>query len=143
MLTSCEKGGQFIALKSSKGGEELEEAQFAINVLGGKLAMTFNFDLPENAGERQMIVIDKQRQTAKSIRENLVHLINLLYLKIKQIKITSNEKERMDNEKPFSKLFGLKIKKTLLAILKKIAILMLNPFKLNVLCQIVINHDRF
>ena len=65
MLTSCEKGGQFIALKSSKGGEELEEAQFAINVLGGKLATTFNFDLPENAGERQMIVIDKQRQTAK------------------------------------------------------------------------------
>ncbi|ARJ17537.1 16S rRNA methyltransferase G [Staphylococcus sp. HMSC74F12] len=64
-LPLVKKGGQFIALKSSKGGEELEEAQFAINVLGGKLATTFNFDLPENAGERQMIVIDKQRQTAK------------------------------------------------------------------------------
>ena len=83
MLTSCEKRRSVYCIEVVKGGEELEEAQFAINVLGGKLAMTFNFDLPENAGERQMIVIDKQRQTAKKYPRNLVHLINLLYLKNK------------------------------------------------------------
>ncbi|MBO1198237.1 16S rRNA (guanine(527)-N(7))-methyltransferase RsmG [Staphylococcus simiae] len=59
------KGGQFIALKSSKGEEELEEAQFAINVLGGNVEETYTFELPEDAGERQMFVINKQRQTPK------------------------------------------------------------------------------
>lgn len=64
-LPLVKKGGQFIALKSSKGEEELDEAQFAINVLGGNVKETFNFELPEEAGERQMIVIDKRRQTSK------------------------------------------------------------------------------
>ena len=56
---------QFIALKSSKGEEELQEANFAINILGGNVKETFSFELPEDAGERQMIVIDKRRQTSK------------------------------------------------------------------------------
>ncbi|MCR4455958.1 16S rRNA (guanine(527)-N(7))-methyltransferase RsmG [Aeromonas salmonicida] len=64
-LPLVRKGGQFIALKSSKGEEELDEAQFAINVLSGNVKETFNFELPEEAGERQMIVIDKRRQTSK------------------------------------------------------------------------------
>lgn len=64
-LPLVKKGGQFIALKSSKGEEELDEAKFAINVLGGNVKETFNFELPEDAGERQMIVIDKRRQTSK------------------------------------------------------------------------------
>ena len=34
--------------------------------------------LPEDAGERQMIIIDKRRQTSKNILENLVRLINPL-----------------------------------------------------------------
>ena len=45
------KGGQFIALKSSKGEEELQEANFAINILGGNVKETFSFELPEDAGE--------------------------------------------------------------------------------------------
>lgn len=59
------KGGQFIALKSSKGEEELEEARFGIGVLGGKVVDTISYELPENAGERQMIIIDKRSQTPK------------------------------------------------------------------------------
>ena len=35
--------------------------------------------LPEDAGERQMIIVDKRRQTPKNILENLVRLIKLLY----------------------------------------------------------------
>lgn len=64
-LPLVKKSGQFIALKSAKGEEELEEAQFAIDILGGSVAATYIFDLPEDAGERQMIVIDKRRQTSK------------------------------------------------------------------------------
>ena len=65
MLTFSKKGGQFLALKSSKGKEELQEATFAINILGGNVKDTYTFELPENAGERQMIIIDKRRQTSK------------------------------------------------------------------------------
>ncbi|ATN03731.1 16S rRNA (guanine(527)-N(7))-methyltransferase RsmG [Staphylococcus capitis] len=64
-LPLVKKGGQFIALKSSKGEEELQEANFAINILGGNVKETFSFELPEDAGQRQMIVIDKRRQTSK------------------------------------------------------------------------------
>ena len=45
--------------------EELQEATFAINILGGNVKDTYTFELPENAGERQMIIIDKRRQTSK------------------------------------------------------------------------------
>ena len=66
-------------MKSSKGEEELEEAQFGISILGGVFSDSYTFDLPEDVGERQMIIIDKRRQTSKNILENLVRLINLLY----------------------------------------------------------------
>jgi len=59
------KGGHFLALKSSKGEEELEEARFGIGVLGGKVLDTISYELPEDAGERQMIIIDKRSQTPK------------------------------------------------------------------------------
>ena len=77
MLTFSKKGGQFLALKSSKGEEELQEATFAINILGGNVKETHTFELPENAGERQMIIIDKRRQTSKNTQENQVRQTNL------------------------------------------------------------------
>ncbi|EHY91474.1 16S rRNA (guanine(527)-N(7))-methyltransferase RsmG [Staphylococcus saprophyticus] len=64
-LPLVKKGGHFIALKSSKGEEELEEARFGIGVLGGKVLDTISYELPEDAGERQMIIIDKRSQTPK------------------------------------------------------------------------------
>lgn len=64
-LPLVKKGGHFIALKSSKGEEELEEARFGIGVLGGKVHDTISYELPEDAGERQMIIIDKRSQTPK------------------------------------------------------------------------------
>ncbi|MDW4357576.1 16S rRNA (guanine(527)-N(7))-methyltransferase RsmG [Staphylococcus saprophyticus] len=64
-LPLVKKGGHFIALKSSKGEEELEEARFGIGVLGGKVLDTISCELPEDAGERQMIIIDKRSQTPK------------------------------------------------------------------------------
>ncbi|KTE93972.1 16S rRNA methyltransferase, partial [Staphylococcus aureus] len=53
-LPLVKKGGQFVALKSSKGAEELEEAKFAISVLGGTVTETHSFELPEASGDRQM-----------------------------------------------------------------------------------------
>ncbi|MDW3828887.1 16S rRNA (guanine(527)-N(7))-methyltransferase RsmG [Staphylococcus saprophyticus] len=64
-LPLVKKGGHFIALKSSKGEEELEEARLGIGVLGGKVLDTISYELPEDAGERQMIIIDKRSQTPK------------------------------------------------------------------------------
>ncbi|MDG0842043.1 16S rRNA (guanine(527)-N(7))-methyltransferase RsmG [Staphylococcus equorum] len=64
-LPLVKKGGQFIALKSSKGEEELEEARFGLGIFGGKVRETISYELPEEAGERQMIIIDKRSQTPK------------------------------------------------------------------------------
>lgn len=64
-LPLVKKGGQFIALKSSKGEEELEEARFGLGILGGKVRETISYELPEEAGERQMMIIDKRSQTPK------------------------------------------------------------------------------
>ncbi|WP_198644861.1 16S rRNA (guanine(527)-N(7))-methyltransferase RsmG, partial [Staphylococcus cohnii] len=59
------KGGRFIALKSAKGDEELEEAKFGIGVFGGKLEQLISYELPEEAGERQMMIIEKRSLTPK------------------------------------------------------------------------------
>ncbi|MCD8844096.1 16S rRNA (guanine(527)-N(7))-methyltransferase RsmG [Staphylococcus gallinarum] len=59
------KGGQFIALKSAKGDEELEEAAFGIGVFGGKVIDKISYELPEDAGDRQMMIIEKRSQTPK------------------------------------------------------------------------------
>ena len=64
-LPLVKKGGQFIALKSAKGEEELEEARFGIGVLGGKLQDVISYELPGDAGERQIIKIDKRSETPK------------------------------------------------------------------------------
>ncbi|EKU48169.1 16S rRNA (guanine(527)-N(7))-methyltransferase RsmG [Staphylococcus massiliensis] len=64
-LPLVKKGGQFVSLKSSKGLEELEDARFAIGILGGKVNQIHHFELPEDAGERQMIMIDKRSKTPK------------------------------------------------------------------------------
>lgn len=55
----------------------MQEATFAINILGGNVKDTYTFELPENAGERQMIIIDKRRQTSKNTLENQVRQTNL------------------------------------------------------------------
>ncbi|MDO5375809.1 MAG: 16S rRNA (guanine(527)-N(7))-methyltransferase RsmG [Staphylococcus rostri] len=64
-LPLVKKHGLFLALKSSKGQEELDEARFAIGVLGGRVEEVFAFTLPEDAGERQIIKIQKRSQTPK------------------------------------------------------------------------------
>lgn len=64
-LPLVKKGGQFVALKGSQGNEELEDAQFAIFVLGGEVKTVNEFTLPLEESMRQIITIDKLRQTPK------------------------------------------------------------------------------
>ena len=64
-LPLVKKGGQFVALKGSQGNEELEDAQFAISVLGGEVKAVHEFTLPLEESMRQIITIDKLRQTPK------------------------------------------------------------------------------
>ncbi|MBO1209825.1 16S rRNA (guanine(527)-N(7))-methyltransferase RsmG [Mammaliicoccus sciuri] len=64
-LPLVKKGGQFVALKGLQGNEELEDAQFAISVLGGEVKTVNEFTLPLEESMRQIITIDKLRQTPK------------------------------------------------------------------------------
>ena len=51
-------GGYFIALKGNDK-EEIDEASNAIKVLGGKIEEIINFNLPDDQGERNIVVIKK------------------------------------------------------------------------------------
>lgn len=56
-------GGRFIAMKGSKGDEELAEAQNAIAVLGGKVADFKKYNLPGENRDYSLIVIEKITST--------------------------------------------------------------------------------
>lgn len=62
-------GGRFIALKAQKSEQELEDAEYAIESLGGKLIDDAVFHLPETDDVRHIITIEKIRQTPKNIPE--------------------------------------------------------------------------
>ena len=55
-------GGKFIAMKGSSGSEELNEAKRAINNLGGELDRVISFNLPDDEGKRELIIINKVNQ---------------------------------------------------------------------------------
>ena len=54
--------GYFIALKGSNR-EELEESKNAIKILGGEIEETINFVLPYEGGERNILKIQKKKNT--------------------------------------------------------------------------------
>lgn len=62
-LPLVKKGGSFIAMKAAHAPEELKDAEKAIATLGGKIREDFAFELPREAGERHIIMIDKKKET--------------------------------------------------------------------------------
>lgn len=58
-------GGKFIVLKGRRGLEELEDSQFALDLLGGEIVETHQFTLPEEDSERYILDIKKVRKTPK------------------------------------------------------------------------------
>lgn len=60
------KKGYFIPYKSGKVSEEIEEAAYAVKILGAKIENTLTFTLPESDIERSLILIKKEKETPKS-----------------------------------------------------------------------------
>ncbi len=58
-------GGSFLPYKSAGAQDEIANAKFAVNLLGGKIVKTYEFELPMDAGERTIIQIDKVKNTTK------------------------------------------------------------------------------
>ncbi len=57
--------GLFLAMKGGSGSTELIEASNAIKVLGGVVEKILNFELPDDADKRQLIIIRKIKDTPK------------------------------------------------------------------------------
>ena len=62
MLPFVKVGGKMIAYKSVND-EEIENAKNAINILGGKISEIIKYSLPENMGERYLVIIEKIKNT--------------------------------------------------------------------------------
>ncbi len=58
-------GGRFISYKSEKISEEIEAAGKAISILGGRVAKQVEFCLPDSDIYRNLLVIDKIKETPK------------------------------------------------------------------------------
>ena len=56
-------GGKIISMKASNAKEEINDAQKAIEVLGGKIEKIEEFDLPESDIGRTIIIIDNNKCT--------------------------------------------------------------------------------
>ena len=58
-------GGKFISYKGGDAGEELRCAARAIQLTGGKLSGSYEYELPDSDYRRTLIVIDKCKPTSK------------------------------------------------------------------------------
>ena len=64
-LPLVKKGGNFIALKGPKAEDELGTSKKALSILGGKTVAVKQLQLPQNAEERTLILIEKVKATPK------------------------------------------------------------------------------
>lgn len=64
-LSLVKVGGQFVAMKSEKAPEEVKNAQYAIETLGGTIKQQESVELPNDAGIRNFIFVEKISKTPK------------------------------------------------------------------------------
>ncbi|MCM1186944.1 MAG: 16S rRNA (guanine(527)-N(7))-methyltransferase RsmG [Lachnoclostridium sp.] len=64
-LPFVKTGGEFISYKSEKVAEEMDGAQKAISLLGGKIKNQVEFQLPDSDIYRNLFVIEKVKSTPK------------------------------------------------------------------------------
>lgn len=62
-LPTVRLGGHFIAMKGPSVPEEIQDASRALDILGGKVVEDRVISLPEDAGERHILVIEKIKKT--------------------------------------------------------------------------------
>ncbi len=65
LLPLVKLGGIVLAFKGSNFQEEIDEAKNALAILGGEYVKTLHFELPNNEGERNIIIIKKIKETPK------------------------------------------------------------------------------
>lgn len=58
-------GGEFVSYKSEKLSEEMESAEHAISILGGKIKEQVEFMLPDSDIYRNLVVMEKIKETPK------------------------------------------------------------------------------
>lgn len=58
-------GGTFLVMKAAGFNDEMEDAKFAVQLLGGEPKDIHSFSLPEEESERNIAIIDKRRKTPK------------------------------------------------------------------------------
>ena len=63
-------GGNVIAMKGSNAEEEIKNSNNALKVLKCKIIESSKINLPENAGERYIILIEKKEKTPKMYPRN-------------------------------------------------------------------------
>ena len=63
ILPLIKVGGVMIAYKGANVNEELKEAKHALATLGGTYVKTLHFTLPNNLGERNIVIIKKESPT--------------------------------------------------------------------------------
>lgn len=56
-------GGKFLAMKGQNYHDECQEIGDSIHKLGGKITKIHQYELPENAGKRVVIEIEKVEKT--------------------------------------------------------------------------------
>ena len=56
-------GGHFISYKSGTVKEELQQAEKAVKILGGKIQDVVYFNLPDSEIQRSLVVIEKIKTT--------------------------------------------------------------------------------
>ncbi len=66
----CKTGGTFIAMKGPNATAELSDARRAIDLLGGEVKEVNTFELPEDVGERNIIIFNKKRKTPNKYPRN-------------------------------------------------------------------------
>ena len=65
LLPTVKVGGNVICMKGSKVQDEMNEAKYALKELGGVIKLTDEFCLPETDMKRNIIVIEKIKNTPK------------------------------------------------------------------------------
>jgi 16S rRNA (guanine527-N7)-methyltransferase len=64
-LPLAKKNGHFLAMKGANLPEEVKDGEKAVRLLGGKIKDIHSFSLPIEESERNIVIIDKVKETPK------------------------------------------------------------------------------
>ena len=80
VLPLIKVGGYFIALKGSKGQDELKSSKKMLDKLGGEVYLVDEYELPESHERRVNIIIKKIKETPKKFPREYSEIIKYLVI---------------------------------------------------------------